>query len=63
MALSQESDGVNFNKGETIGWFEMGSTIVLIFEGPQDTQLNISEGQKLRMGQEIVTTMSAAAAK
>ena len=50
--------GVSFKKGETTGWFEMGSTIVLIFEGPQDTQLHISEGQKLRMGEEIVTTVN-----
>lgn len=32
--LEITEDGVNFVKGETIGWFEMGSTIVLIFEGP-----------------------------
>ena len=30
-------EGVNFVKGEQIGWFEMGSTIVLIFEGPEST--------------------------
>ena len=45
------------SKGDTIGWFEMGSTVVLIFEGPQDTQLKIEEGQRLWLGQEIVTTV------
>lgn len=35
--LEITENGVNFVKGETIGWFEMGSTIVLIFEGPQNT--------------------------
>lgn len=30
--------------------FEMGSTIVLIFEGPSDTELHIKEGQKLWLG-------------
>jgi phosphatidylserine decarboxylase len=57
--LALREDGVTFVKGETTGWFEMGSTIVLIFEGPQDTQLQISEGQKLVLGQEIVTTVQA----
>ena len=52
--------GVQLRKGETTGWFEMGSTIVLVFEAPAEgTQLHISEGMKLRMGQEIVTTVTA----
>jgi phosphatidylserine decarboxylase len=33
--------GVSFLKGEELGWFEMGSTIVLIFEGPKNTKLNV----------------------
>jgi len=57
--LAKAEEGVTFVKGETIGWFEMGSTIVLIFEGPQDTQLQIHEGMKLTMGQEIVTTIAS----
>jgi phosphatidylserine decarboxylase len=35
--FEMKSHGVNILKGEELGWFEMGSTIVLIFEGPQDT--------------------------
>jgi hypothetical protein len=53
--LQITEEGVNFVKGETIGWFEMGSTIVLIFEGPTNTVLHVEEGQKLRLGEEIVT--------
>lgn len=30
-------NGITFAKGETLGWFEMGSTIVLIFEAPPET--------------------------
>lgn len=36
--------GVDFLKGEEVGWFEMGSTIVLIFEAPADTQIKLSPG-------------------
>jgi hypothetical protein len=35
----------------------MGSTVVLIFEGPPETKLHFSEGQKLKLGEEIVTTI------
>ena len=48
--------GVSLLKGEELGWFEMGSTIVLIFEGPKSTKLNIQEGGRVWLGQEIVTT-------
>lgn len=43
-----------FRKGEMTGRFEMGSTIVLIFEADQQTSLNIKEGQKLNLGDSIV---------
>lgn len=35
--------------------FEMGSTIAIVFECPQDYELNINEGQKLILGQEILS--------
>jgi hypothetical protein len=35
------------------GRFEMGSTIVLIFETDSNTSLNIKEGQKLSLGEPI----------
>jgi phosphatidylserine decarboxylase len=54
-------DGINILKGEELGWFEMGSTIVLIFEGPQDTVLHVKEGQRLHLGDHIVTTAKATA--
>ena len=31
-----EKGGINFEKGQMTGRFEMGSTIVLIWESPQD---------------------------
>jgi phosphatidylserine decarboxylase len=36
------------------GRFEMGSTIVLIFEASQDTQLNVHEGKRVLLGDKIV---------
>ena len=44
----------SFEKGQMTGRFEMGSTIVLIFEGDNKTSLNIKEGQKLSLGDLIV---------
>ncbi len=34
--------------------FEMGSTIALIVECPQDYEFKFKEGEKLKMGQEIM---------
>ena len=53
--MASSEQGLNILKGEELGWFEMGSTIVLIFEGPKDTQLHLKEGQRLHLGEPIVT--------
>jgi phosphatidylserine decarboxylase len=57
--MTNEAHGLTIRKAEELGWFEMGSTIVLIFEGPQDTQLHIKEGQRLFLGDHIVTTKAS----
>jgi hypothetical protein len=36
--------------------FEMGSTIALVFECPPEYQFLFKEGEKLQMGQEILTS-------
>jgi phosphatidylserine decarboxylase len=48
------NDSKSFVKGEMTGRFEMGSTIVLIFEADSKTSLAIREGQKLNLGEPIV---------
>ena len=45
-----------FEKGEMTGRFEMGSTIVLIYEVPKETQTLVEEGQAVKLGQEMVLT-------
>ena len=36
------------------GRFEMGSTVVLVFEADKHTKLNVHEGKKLSVGEPIV---------
>lgn len=50
---------IHLNKGDMIGEFRMGSTIVLIFEAPNNFQFNLSLGQKVRVGQAIGTTTAS----
>ncbi|XP_017776105.1 PREDICTED: phosphatidylserine decarboxylase proenzyme, mitochondrial-like, partial [Nicrophorus vespilloides] len=51
---------INLGKGDMIGEFRMGSTIVLLFEAPKNFQFNIRPGQRVQMGQGIGCTSNAA---
>ena len=42
--------GVFLRKGEEIGMFEMGSTIVMLFECPINTEILVKDGEKVMMG-------------
>lgn len=42
--------GIFLRKGEEIGMFEMGSTIVMLFECPINSEVLVKEGDKVRMG-------------
>lgn len=48
---------VALKKGELFGQFNMGSTIILLFEAPKDFTFDIKSGEKVCMGQ----TLSVAA--
>lgn len=40
-------------KGDLVGQFNMGSTIVLLFEAPTNFQFNLEAGQKVKVGQAL----------
>ena len=40
-------------KGEMFGEFNLGSTIVLLFEAPRNFEFTIEPGQKIRIGESV----------
>ncbi|GCB64957.1 phosphatidylserine decarboxylase proenzyme, mitochondrial isoform X1 [Scyliorhinus torazame] len=45
--------GITMRKGEHLGEFNLGSTIVLIFEAPKDFTFSLKPGQKIRFGEAL----------
>jgi len=43
---------VSFKKGEEVGMFHLGSTVVMVFESPE-FEFNLKVGQKVKLGQTI----------
>lgn len=44
---------VSLAKGQEVGMFRLGSTVVMIFEAPENFQFTIKEGDSVRYGQPI----------
>lgn len=45
-------------KGDRIGGFSLGSSIVLIFEAPKNFQFSVKPGQKIYYGQPLGTILN-----
>ena len=62
--LEHSSQGeISFEKGQMTGRFEMGSTIVLIFEAPRDSvSCKVAEGDAVTLGQEIYSKTARSSA-
>lgn len=46
--------GVFLRKGEEMGMFQMGSTIVMLFECPKDTKVCKEPGDKVKLGDNLL---------
>jgi len=53
---SPDTSTVQLQKGELFGDFNLGSTIVLLFEAPDSFEFAIRPGQRVKYGQGIGTT-------
>ncbi|OLY79624.1 Phosphatidylserine decarboxylase proenzyme, partial [Smittium mucronatum] len=51
--LCQPGVGFSYKKGQEVGGFMLGSTIVLVFEAPKNFNFEISTGQRVLMGQTL----------
>lgn len=49
--VSIDRGGVALQKGAALGEFNLGSTIVLLFEAPKDFSFNLQPGQRIRVGE------------
>lgn len=45
--------GYPLAKGQEVGGFKLGSTVVLVFEAPPNFKFNLTPGQKIQMGQSL----------
>ena len=49
----ENGGAVKFKKGDYFGEFNLGSTIVIIFEAPKDINMTLASGNKIKVGQSL----------
>lgn len=52
------SEGVPVCKGDHMGLFHLGSTIVLVFEAPQSFEFCVQAGDRIHFGQPLGKVMT-----
>ena len=50
-------NGFLLSKGQEVGYFNLGSSIMLIFEAPKEAEFEVSVGQKVSLGNNIMNTV------
>ena len=50
---NKDLSGIKINRGDDFGEFNLGSTIVLIFEAPKNFEFNISQNEKVFYGNRL----------
>ena len=51
--LGSGEAGLDLSKGDRLGWFSMGSSIVLVFEAPRDFRFVVEPGQRVLWGEPL----------
>lgn len=47
-------ENISFDKGELVGGFKLGSTVVLVFDCDADYQWKVKPNEKVRVGQALL---------
>jgi phosphatidylserine decarboxylase len=51
--LGLQGEKIEMCKGQPFGEFQLGSTIVLLFEAPKNFKFNLKAGQRILVGEGI----------